>query len=202
MGRWPLLLALLGAPLTAPAQAPAPDIDYGSIDGYVVPQADASWPPGLALGDSGDGFGARVLSRATEQVMVLGEYQRLAYDDGTTQQFRIGAGLAQASTTGFFLTLDRLDLDRENATALGLHGRVAGTVAGPVSLYGQLGYLAVDARSFYYDGVEFTLGLTYDLREPWGLFADYRATLLDDHDRIDKLHRDELRVGVRFRFDC
>lgn len=199
MGRWPLLLGLAALPLAAPAQ----EIDYGSIDAFYVPQADAAWPPALPLGPDGDGFGLRVLSRATGQWVVLGEYQRLAYGADATQQFRIGAGFApQPSTTGVYVTYDRLDLDREDANALGVHGRVAGRVAPPLSLYAELGYLGVDARSFYYDGFEFTFGLTWDLPEPWGLFADYRATLLDDRDATDKLHQDELRVGVRLRFDC
>lgn len=199
MGRWPLLLVLAVLPLAAQAQDA---VDYGSIDAYYVPQADGHWPPSLPLDDSGDGFGLRVLSRATDRLMVLGEYQRLAYGRDTTQQFRVGAGVAQPSTTGLFVTLDWLDLDRDDALALGLHGRVAGAVAGPLSLYGQLGYVGMDTGSFYYDGFEMTLGLTWDLPEPWGVFADYRATLLDDRDSVERLHRDELRVGLRFRFDC
>lgn len=201
MARWQLLICL-GAvwPMAAPAQA----IDYGSIDGFYVPQASTRWPAAYAAGEDGDGFGLRVLSRITDRVMFLGEYQYLAYGDpdASTAQYRVGAGYALPSTTGVFLTYDRLDLDRENAQGLGVHGRIAGRVWQPLSLYGQLGYVGVDARSFYRDGFEFTLGATYDLPEPWGLFADYRATLLDDRDTTDRFHREELRVGVRFRFDC
>jgi hypothetical protein len=198
MGRW-LLLVLTALPLAARAQDA---VDYGSIDAYSVPRADGRWPPALALGDSGDGFGLRVLSRATDRLMVLGEYQRLAYGGDATQQLRVGAGLAQPSGTGFFVTLDWHDLDRDDGIALGVHGRVAGAVAGPLSMYGQLGYLGMNTASFHYDGFEFTLGLTWDLPEPWGVFADYRATLLDDRDGVERLHRDELRLGLRFRFDC
>jgi len=201
MIRWHVLLGLaLSLPLAAQAQ----DIDYGSIDGFYVPHASAHWPNSYAVDDDGNGAGFRVLSRATDLVMVLAEYQYLSYGDPavTTGQYRIGAGLALPSTTGVFLTYDHLDLHVENAIAFGLHGRIAGQVAGPLSLYGEAGYLGVDASSFYFDGVEFTFGASYDLPKPWGLFADYRATLLDDRDATDELHREEWRVGVRFRFDC
>jgi hypothetical protein len=194
------LLICLGAlwPLAAPAQ----QVDYGSIDGFYVPYAGARWPD--AADADGAGFGARVLSRATDRIMVLGELHALSYDDPgpSITQLRIGAGWALPSTTGVFATYDRLDLDTENANALGVHLRVAERVWQPLSLYGQAGYVVTDARSFYFDGFEFTLGATYDLPEPWGLFADYRATLLDDRDSTARLHREELRVGVRFRFDC
>lgn len=185
-----------------PFAAPAQQIDYGSIDGFYVPHANARR---TAVADAdGAGLGARVLSRVTDSFMVLGEYQNLSYRDAAPDlaQYRIGAGLALPSTTGVFVTYDRLDLDTENADGFGVHLRVAGRVWQPVSLYGQAGYMSVDARSFYFDGFEFTLGTTYDLPEPWGLFADYRATLLDDRDTTDRFHREELRVGVRFRFDC
>jgi opacity protein-like surface antigen len=191
-------------PLAAQAQAQAQDIDYGSIDGFFVPHARAHWPPAFSADDRGNGGGVRVLSRATDWLMVLGEYQYLSYGDpdATTGQYRVGAGLALPSTSGFYLTYDHLDLDAENAIAFGLHGRLAGKLQDPVSLYASAGYLATDGSSFYYDGFEFNLGLTWDLPEPWGMFADYRATLLDDRDSDARLHRQEYRVGIRFRFDC
>lgn len=198
MVRWPLLLGLLALPVVAQSQ----DIDYGSIDGFYLPQAHARWPTSMPLDDDGHGLGVRVLSRATEQLMVLGEYQYVEYGGAGTGQYRIGAGWALPSTAGVFLTYDHLDLHAEDGFAFGLHGRVAGEVAGPLSLYAQAGYLTTRGGSFYFDGFEFTLGLSYDLAEPWGLFADYRATLLDDRDSVERLHREALRVGLRFRFDC
>jgi opacity protein-like surface antigen len=198
--RWHSLLCLALLPWTAAAQ----DIDYGSIDGFYVPQASLRWTDTPAADDDGAGFGARVLSRVTDRLMVLGEYDFLDYDASgfTVGQYRIGAGLALPSTTGVFLTYDHLDFDRETAFAFGAHLRAAGRIAAPVTLYGSAGYLITRGSSFDYDGFEFTGGVSYDLPEPWGLFADYRATLLDDRDTADKLHRGEWRVGVRFRFDC
>lgn len=198
MLRWPLLLGLVALPVVALSQ----DIDYGSLDGFYVPQARARWPTAMPLEDDGHGLGVRVLSRATDQLMVLGEYQYVGYGGAGTGQYRVGAGWTLPSTSGVFLTYDHLDLHAENGIAFGLHGRVAGEVVELLSLYAQAGYLTTRGSSFYFDGFEFTLGLSYDLAEPWGLFADYRATLLDDRDSVERLHREALRVGLRFRFDC
>jgi hypothetical protein len=202
MFRHALLCVAALAPVTAPAQDDA--VDYGSIDGFYAPHASVSarWPAPRAVDDDGDGFGIRTLSRATDTLMVLTEYQHLSFEGLSTDQLRIGAGLAGPSTTGVYATYDRLDLDGEDANALGLHLRVAGRAAAPLTLYGAVGYLLVDAETFYYDGVEITAGAAWDLPAPWGLFVDYRATLLDDHDRDDALHHEVLRAGLRFRFDC
>ena len=201
MIRWHSLLCLAAA---LPCAVAAQEIDYGSIDGFYVPQASLRWPGTPAADDDGDGLGVRVLSRATEHLMVLAELDSLRFDrsDYTVGQYRVGAGLALPSTTGVFLTYDHLDLDRESAFAFGAHLRVAGRVAAPLTLYGTAGYLMSRGSSFYEDGFELGAGAAYDLPEPWGVFADYRATLLDDRDTADKLHRGEWRVGVRFRFDC
>jgi opacity protein-like surface antigen len=198
--RWHRVLCLALLPGTVAAQ----EIDYGSIDGFYVPQAALRWNSPPAVDDDGSGFGLRVLSRATDTLMVLAEVDQLDFDGagGSTAQYRVGAGLALPSTTGAFLTYDHLDLDRETAIAFGLHGRLAARVAAPLTLYGSAGYVMTRGDSFYQDGFELTAGAAYDLPEPWGLFVDYRATLLDDRDSVAKLHRDELRVGVRFRFDC
>jgi opacity protein-like surface antigen len=136
--------------------------------------------------------------------MVLGEYDLLDFDASgfAVGQYRVGAGLALPSTTGVFVTYDHLDLDRETAIAVGAHLRAAGRIAPPLTLYGTAGYLITRGDSFRYDGFELTGGVSYDLPEPWGVFTDYRATLLDDRDTIDRLHRGEWRVGARFRFDC
>src|SRR5687767_3754834 len=203
MVRWRIVLCLMAV---VPAAAPAQDIDYGSIDGFYVPLATANLrgPGASAADDEGAGFGLRVLSRVTDRLMVTAEYQGLSFDDSglDTAQYRVGAGLALASTTGVFLTYDRLDLDAQDANGFGLHGRVAGRAARALSLYGDLAYLGVDAETFYHDGFELTFGAAWDLPAPWGLFADYRATRLDDRDSADRLRRRELRIGVRFRFDC
>lgn len=198
--RWHGLLGLALLPGAAVAQ----EIDYGSIDGFYVPQASLRWSGTPAAGDEGYGVGLRVLSRATDRLMVLAEYDYLAFDDSgfTLGQYRVGAGLAGPSTSGVYLTYDHLDLDRENAIAFGAHLRAAGRVAGPMTLYGTAGYLMTRGSSFYQDGFEIGGGAAYDLPEPWGLFVDYRATLLDDRDTADQLHRGEVRAGVRFRFDC
>lgn len=199
MIRWHAMLCLAAL---LPCAVLAQDIDFGSIDGFAVPHASLRWP-GTADTD-GHGLGLRVLSRATDHLMVLAEYQYLDYDgpEHHIGQYRTGAGLALPSTTGVFLTYDHLDLGRENAAAFGLHFRGAGRVAPPITVYASAGYLTTRGRSFYYDGFELGLGAAYDLPEPWGLFADYRATLLDDRDTDGKLHRGEWRAGVRFRFDC
>lgn len=198
--RWHRVLCLALLPGTVAAQP----IDYGSIDGFYVPWATLRWNSPPAVDDDGSGFGLRVLSRATDTVMVLAEVDQLDYDGagGETVQYRVGAGLALPSTTGLFLTYDHLVLDRENAIAFGVHGRLAARVVTPLTLYGAAGYLMTRGSSFYHDGFELTAGASYDLPAPWGLFVDYRATLLDDRDSSQKLHRDEWRVGVRFRFDC
>lgn len=197
--------AFYGLFLLAPGAALAAPVDYGSIDGYGVPHAElrAQWP-GTAAAGEGTGFGLRVLSRATETLVVLAEAEHLDFDDGAPdfRQYRVGAGLALPSTTGAYLTYDRLDFGAGDADAFGAHLRVAGYVAAPLMLYGQAGYVGVDTATFYYDGFELTAGAAWDFARPWGAFLDYRARLLDDRDGPDQLHQESVRVGVRFRFDC
>lgn len=189
-----------------PASAMAQQIDYGSIDGFVMPRAsiDAQWPEPVNLhNDGGNGFGVRVMSRITDRVMFTGEYERASHDSGVdTSEYRIGAGLAAPSTSGVFLTYERLALDFDNANGIALHGRLADEILAPVSAYVDAAYGGWSASRFYYDGFEFTFGATVDLPMPWGLFADYRILLLDDGDSVDRLHLEQIRVGVRYRFDC
>ena len=206
MRRWQIgLCALAVLPATAWAADPVP-IDYGSIDAYLMPRAsiDAQWPESANLhNDSGNGFGLRVMSRVTDLVMFTGEYTRASHDSGVdTSEYRIGVGLAAPNTSGVFLTLERLALDLDNANGVALHGRLAGEVVAPVSAYVDAAYGAWDASRFFYDGFEFTVGATVDLPKPWGLFADYRIQLFDDGDTLDRVHTEQIRVGVRYRFDC
>ena len=198
-----------------PASALAGPVDYGSIDGFVAPLAsiEAAWPETLRRVDDsgfGFGFGARVLSRVTDTLVVTAEFDHGGYDALDTNLYRLGAGFAGPSTSGVFLTYDHRSLDVDTAKGFALHGRVAGTVLEPagmierVGLYGDLAYGGWDADNFYFDGFEFTLGTTLDLAKPWGLFADYRRLMLDDRDYSthDQLRLQEFRLGVRFRFDC
>jgi hypothetical protein len=198
------LQRLLGVLLLGPGTALAQDIDYGSIDGYYVPQATfaARWPASAALDEEGNGFGVRVMSRVTDTVMVLGEAQSLSHDSVDTLQVRVGVGLATPSTSGVFLTYDRLALDRDDANALGVHVRAAARADEQLLLYGDAAYLGADGDSFYYDGFEFTAGAAVDLDEPWGFFLDYRVLLLEDRDNDDRIDLRQFRVGVRYRFDC
>ena len=195
---------LLGVLALAPAIAQGQDIDYGSIDAFVVPQASlaARWPASAGIDEDGTGFGLRTLSRATDALVVLAEAQTLSFDTVDALQVRIGAGLANASTSGAYLTYDRLDLDRDAANMLGLHLRAAGRPSERFSLYLDVAYLAADGDSFYYDGGELTAGATLDLKRPWGFFAEYRAMLLEDRDNDDRLDLRQLRAGLRYRFDC
>lgn len=187
-----------------PATALGQEIDYGSVDAFYVPQAAfaARWPASPPLDEEGHGFGVRAMSRATDSLVVLGEAQSLALDAVDVTQIRIGAGLAAASTSGVYLTYDRLALDRDDANMLGLHLRAAGRPHRSFGLYADAAYVHADGDSFYYDGFELTAGATLDLEMPWGFFADYRAMLLEDRDNDDRLDLRQLRVGLRFRFDC
>lgn len=191
--------------LLAPGAALAEPLDYGSVDGYAVPDAHVrAVAPGVDVTETGKGAGIRVMSRATDTLVVLAEAEQLEVDNAMLEfaRYRIGAGLALPSTTGAYLTYDRLELGYDEADALGVHFRLAGYVAAPLLLYAQAGYLGADADSFYHDGFELGAGAAWDFAQPWGLFADYRALLLDDRQGPDRLHAREVRVGVRFRFDC
>ena len=199
---------------SASALAAEPAVDYGSIDAFYLPVAsiDAQWPEARDFhNDGGNGYGVRFLGRVAGPLMVLGEFDRAKHDSGLdTDQFRVGVGYAGPSTSGVYLTFDHLNLGVDNGNGVALHGRVAGAVAGPLSLYLDAAYGGWDAARFYYDGFEFTLGATADLPQPsgfykdyqvlWGFFADYRLLLLDDGDSVDRLHQSQARVGVRWRF--
>lgn len=196
--------AFLSLALLAPAAALAEPVDYGSIDGYLVPSARLhAVRTGVDAADTGTGFGLRVLSRATEMLVVLAETEQVALDGALDfAQYRVGAGLAGPSTSGAYFTYDRYDFGAANADALGLHVRVAGRPAEWLQLYAQAGYVGANADSFYYDGFDLAAGVAWDIARPWGAFADYRALLLDDRDNPERIHERSVRVGVRFLFDC
>ena len=60
---------------------------------------------------------------------------------------------------------------------------------------GELGYLTLDDV----DGLEYTLGASFDITPNIGLFADYRLTGLED-DNNNELDLTDVKLGVSMLF--
>lgn len=82
--------------------------------------------------------------------------------------------------------------DSENG--FGLHSKVQYQLFNTLSLYGQLGYVSVDDV----DGPEVKIGSTWQVNDRYHLFADYRASRLEDDDADFEV--DDLRIGIALLF--
>lgn len=200
MKRTVLLSAMLVAPTLGWAQEGGGL--SGSIDAYFNKanvEVKSAGGPGGSSDEDGDGYGVRGLVHLNDQFMLTGEFQTLSYDNLATDDertdYRVGAGYGGPSGTGLFVEYVTL----EDAAGFGVHGRVAGSLVGPISLHAQVGYLQLedDERS---GGFEFSVGGAYAITDMLGVFLDYRATKQEGAETQTELTLRDIRVGARYAF--
>lgn len=203
--------AVLAASQSAAAQ-PA-----GYLDLYYSPIADLELD-GVEF--EGDGFGLKGAAPVTDSVLLIGEYQRINYDDVSVpgvgsgdvdlddDRFRVGLGFLPLAGPelqwGVFaeyvdLTLEGGGEEAEaDGYAISLRGQTQMTPA--VLLYGQFGYLTLeDDAGDDADGLEYLIGAAFSVAPQFRLFIDYRITDLEADGGGD-FEGDELRAGVRLSF--
>jgi hypothetical protein len=203
--------AILAASQAAVAQ-PA-----GHLDLYYSPIADLELD-GVEF--EGDGFGLKGAAPVSDSIVLIGEYQRINYDEASIpgvgsgdvdlddDRFRFGAGFLPLAGPelqwGVFAEYVDLTLDgggdevEVDGFAISLRGHTL--VAPTVLLYGQFGYLTLeDDANDEADGLEYLVGASFSLGPQVGLFVDYRITDLEADGGGD-LKGDELRTGVRLNF--
>ena len=180
------------------------------LDGFGIVKSDAEAEV-VDLGsseDEGDGYGVKA-QLGLGGVFLTGEYQSVEYDDTELKldQIRGGLELGPGAGNGSGLyaggefvrfTFDYPDVsddDEEDQDGFGGHIGFALGLSPTVRLYGQAGYVKLDDI----DGPEYLAGLAVQLLPNLGLFADYRATDLEDDDE-NELSFDDVRVGARFYF--
>ena len=170
------------------------------VDGYfVISDIDAGGS------DDGDGFGVKGAGQVTDRIFFTGEYQSVEYDDSNADldQFRLGAGFGPgmgSSGEGIYGRVEYVNVDLDSEDEDGLGGTVG--YALPLNkqfrLHGEVGYLYLDDT----DGPELLIGGTYRINQNFGIFADYRMSMLEtdvgpgDQD----VDIDDLRIGARFYF--
>jgi opacity protein-like surface antigen len=201
-----LLLAALSLPTSAFAEA-------AHIDGYYIPSSTFKTDNGFDDGHTdGDGFGVKAWLPFgyTQNFFLEGEYQSThldSYNDFSSfdlDQLRLGAGWQVPLATGsgaLYGEYVSLDQDHDKATGFGAHGRLAFPIARNVQIYGEAGYLWLQAdNNVNLDGPEFLIGGSVDLSRNVGAFIDYRYTELEDDDNV-KYKFGDVRVGIRILFD-
>lgn len=176
-----------------------PNVGNNTVDIFAVPSADVDFNPG---DDSGDGWGLKGAFQVSRDVFLIGEYQSVEYDDEnrTLDQYRLGAAFGRGASNGdgFFGDVQYVNFDLENADGQdGIAGHVGFAV--PLSpqfrLFGEVGYIGTDD----FDGPEFIGGATFQFTPNVGLYADYRATRLED-DNDNNVDLDDFRIGARLIF--
>lgn len=179
------------------AQAQGP----GFVDLYVVPSAKLEVAiPGFGSGDDdGDGFGIRGLIPASESLAITGEYQSTSYDDSgiDMDQLRFGIGLTGPTTSGVYLEYISSTIDDADADGFGVHGRLSTPASQPVGVYGQIGYVALEDDFETNSGIEFSVGLAFQVNDAMGIFVDLRKTSLEGEDSEIEIDFTDFRAGLR-----
>lgn len=178
----------------------------GAIDVYYVVspeiEADVEGLGELTL-DEGDGIGVKGRFDLNPQIFIAGEYQANEYDevegisvDAQFDQIRGGLGFRLGADSPFYLLGEVISVDLEvedegsDETGYGAHIGFQAPVADMLSLYGQAGYVDVDA-----DGFEVLGGAALMFSPTFGAFVDYRHTELESDQEEDTFK--DLRVGLR-----
>lgn len=173
---------------------------------YAIPETDIEIRDlGEVTADEGDGFGVKGRFELGPQVFLAAEYQSNTYDevegrpfDAEIDQIRGGAGFRFGPGSPFYLLGEVVHVDAElegeksDETGYGIHLGAAAPMSSGLDLYGQIGYVDVDA-----DGLEFLVGLAMMITPQIGAFADYRHTTLEDDDV--ELTLKDIRVGLRIQ---
>ena len=212
LSRFPIALALLGAPALAPAAVPA------MLDVLYVPTADSqvSNPVYLSPVAEGDGYGIRGYLRPTPRLFWVAEMQTNTYRSttadikGDVMRLGMGTPLIKRERIEFYglaevLTADFADrkanVDIINEGGLGLHLGLTADVADAVTLHARVGELKLDDS----DGREFLAGVAARLDDNVGGVIEYRRSEVDSIMGLGTPERvnyqfSEIRVAVRFYF--
>ncbi len=187
---------------------PAAAYAAGSVDVYYVDTKLKAEVSGGGLSGSGsvdgDGYGVRAELPVTQNIALVGEYQKTSYDDtdGDLKQLRFGAGWFNETGSGLIVQYVKFDLDGSKADGPGVYGRLAGELTKSVRAYGQLGYHFLDDDGEDLKGLEYGVGLLLGTPGGLGGFIDYRITNLDeDVNGIEgKTDFKDLRLGITIGF--
>lgn len=189
---------LLGSLLASLPMASMASDPFQHVDAYLV-------STNLEIGgvdDDGDGFGISGSFRVGEQAFIDAEYQSTETDDFEIEidQLRLGLGFhSMESTAGltFYGQGEYLQFDAngDDEDGFGLHGGILIAATEQLRFKGELGYLTLDDV----DGLEYTLGASFDITPNIGLFADYRLTGLED-DNNNELDLTDVKLGVSMLF--
>lgn len=206
MKNWTYGLAAAMAAALAPSATLAAGSTVALDAYYVIPEFELDIQGlGEATFDEGDGLGVKGRFELTPQVFVAGEYQSNSYDevegepiDTEIKLIRGGAGFRLGPGSPFYALGEVINVEidiegeKDDETGYGVHLGAAAPMSSGIDLYGQVGYVDVEA-----DGFEFLIGIAMMVSPQIGLFADYRNTSLEDDDTEDELTLSDVRVGLR-----
>lgn len=204
---------LLGAPLVAThAQGPVQQAQMRYLDAYYI--ADTKFEVGTTVDtDDGDGFGARLAMPLGDGGFFFGaEFQSADYrqgnnGNGQSRQTRVGLGyqtpwffygLAEWARHETKINIGGTNLVDSDEDGFGVHLGTRIDLFKYVTFDARVGYVDVDDT----DGLEYVVGLGFNLDPHFGLFADYRVNDFDNDangNKVDVKQKD-VRAGLRFRF--
>lgn len=173
------------------------------VNVYFIPSANVDFG---SLSIDGDGFGlsgTMPLDLGGLPLFVAGEYQKTNYDndagDDELEQTRLGAGYQFRPIFGAYVEYVEFKDPSDSSDGWGIHGLFSHQ-QGPFDLYGSVGYLALtDDNSGDEDGLEFTLGASFNITPRFAAVADYRANKIED-DAGNEVTIGDFRVGARMNF--
>lgn len=191
------LLALCALGLSANAFATT----FDSLDLYYVnSEFEAQPASGGSSSVDGDGFGAKFRGSVGDDFFFSGEYQSLSLDNdgGDYNEWRAGLGVpfgrySEVTVYGLVEYInsewEEADIDDDGA---GFHGGILFNPAKPLSVYGQVGYLAMRESK----GYEYLAGVALQIKRWGGVFAEYRMSDLELDDTDGDLEVSGYRAGV------
>ncbi|HCZ47711.1 MAG: outer membrane beta-barrel protein [Sinimarinibacterium flocculans] len=212
-------LANLGVVLALAAPCSAFAGHQSNLDGYYIPQSEFSFEPETALpfdfDENGDGYGIKAQFQVSSVFFIHGEYQAIDYgeDDDTgvlkddLNTYRIGGGFFFSDSQPFFVKGEYIGVDLgdsddgdeeidEDYNGYGVHIGALGHVGDALNLTASIGYVDLDGTA----GIEFLVGVGFQLTPLIGVFADYRNTDLELDDGGGDFKLTDVRTGVRFVF--
>jgi opacity protein-like surface antigen len=216
MGKQPLLIALCGL-MTLCAGAPA--FGQNGFYGGVSMRENGAEATGLMLGDvrlAWNRFTAPIADDSSQRSLLFGGYRwrnDIAFEAAvnTTDKYALRPGM-QAPLVGPGPGLALTDAGTRSWNA---DVYTSWEVIRSLSLYGRLGYAQSDARQFFSgaslvpgdprrprDGMNYGLGLRYDVTHSLGLRVEYArfGRFAGEGVGSGLPDSDQVSVGVQFRF--
>ncbi len=201
--------AICGLLLGAPFAAQAAGMNY--LDAYYIPDStlEISGSGGSIESNDGDGFGAKLATTLGDGGLFLaGEYQSADYTasiagSAEVQTMRVGLGyqtpwsvylLGEYVRNEAEISFGTLSI-KDDEDGFGVHLGAKFDLVKYVTLDARVGYLDVGES----DGLEYVVGLGFNLDRHFGLFVDYRVSDLERDDGVEAKVED-IRTGFRFRF--